>query len=65
MSEESRRNIKEGSDSLRRGKEYLDDAASKFRKAGDGGTATKIEKMSQDAGKIREEVAQKTDPKKG
>ena len=58
-------NIKQGNKSLETGKKYLDDAATKFRQGGDSGTATKIEKMSKEAGGIREEVKKKGDPKQG
>jgi len=57
--------IKEADQSLKRGQDYLNDAATKFRDGGDSGTATRIEKMAQEAGGIREEVKKKSDPKKG
>lgn len=56
MSEESRKQIKEGTEHLETAKEYLAEAGKKFAKAGDKGTAETITK-------IQTEVKKKGDPK--
>lgn len=65
MSQEKREQVKQGNQHLKSAEKSLEEAGKLFKQAGDGATTKRIEKITKEAGEVRQEAEKKLSPEHG